>query len=186
MLIREALTAQSSDNEIAAAVASLTSVGKYKDAAEVLLPIFGYADLQLFLDDSELKYALNDAGVTHSELRQIEDAAWEIESKRIQSAIGSDPDVAWLRFLGNAWSSQIEPNDMKDIKWKVYKNYVRLKPPRSISHGAGEIQVTKDEVEGYSNSPGTYDEFKEFLNRRAGGQLAKRKPYRRSPSPYYD
>ena len=104
----------------------------------------------------------------------------------MKAVIAADPDKAWLEFLGNHWTSRIEPDDMKDIKWKEYKKYIRLKPPYSISHGVGEIHITKLDDFDYSNTPGDWDEFKEFLERRAGGQLGRRKPYRRSPAPYYD
>ena len=117
---------------------------------------------------------------------KVNAAAWKIEGSRIKSAIANDPDSDWLKFLGNEWTSQIEPNDMKDIKWKEYKRYIRLNPPYSISHGVDEIHVTKDDVEGYSSSPGSYDDFKDFLNRRAGSTLARRAPQPRSPGPYYD
>lgn len=127
-----------------------------------------------------------DSKKAHKFLRDIEDAAYNEYSKAMKARISSDPDTAWLRFLGNAFTAGIEPDDMEDIKWKQYKKYIRIKPPRSISHGVGEINVNRDEVEGYSNSPGTYEDFIDFLERRAGGQLGRRKPYKRSPAPYYD
>ncbi len=119
-------------------------------------------------------------------LRDLEDAAWKVYDKQMKAAIASDPDRAWLEFLGNAFTSSIEPNDMEKIKWKEYKKYVRLKPPPSISHGVGEITVNRDDVEGYSNSPGTYEDFIEFMKRRAGGDAGRRPPYKKSPPPYYD
>lgn len=127
-----------------------------------------------------------DSKKAHKFLRDIEDAAYNEYSKAMKARISSDPDTAWLRFLGNAFTAGIEPDDMEDIKWKQYKKYIRIKPPRSISHGVGEISVNRDEVEGYSDSPGTYEDFIEFLERRAGGQLGRRAPYKRSPAPYYD
>ena len=184
--IRESLAQNSSDKDIAAAVLPLAQAQDWPKAAELLLSIFSYADLQNLLDDSTLSDALENVGVSYDDKREIETAAWPLEDARMQAAIAADPDKAWLKFLGNEWTSQIEPDDMKGIKWKEYKRYVRLKPPYSISHGVGEINVTRDNVEGYSNSPGTYEEFIEFLGRRAGDQLGKRKPYRRSPAPYYD
>ena len=73
---------------------------------------------------------------------------------------------------------------MADIKWKEYKNYIRLKPPRSISHGVGEINISKEDIKGLY--PGAYEDFTDFLTTRTGGQLGRRKPYKRSPAPYYD
>ena len=183
-IIREALTQDSSDSDIAAAVLPLAQAQDWTGAAELLLSIFSYADLQLFLDDSDLRYALEDAGVDYKARNEIERAAWPLEDARMQAAIAADPDKAWLKFLGKEWTSQIEPDDMKDIKWKEYKRYIRLTPPSSISHGVGEIHITRDDIG--SSSPGTYEEFIEFLNRRAGGQLGRRKPYRKSPPPMYD
>ena len=184
-IIKEALAQDASDKEIAAAILPHVKTQGWHQAAEILLSIMSYPDLQLYLDDSTLADELQVAGVTYDEMRKIEDAAWPIEDKRMQAAIQGDPDVAWLRFLGNQWTSQIEPDDMKDIKWKEYKKYIRLKPPRSISHGTGEIEVTDYDL-SFSGTPGSKADFIEFLERRAGGQLGKRKPYRRSPPPYYD
>ena len=73
---------------------------------------------------------------------------------------------------------------MPDIKWKEYKRYIRLKPPRSISHGVGEIHVTKEDTDNLY--PGAWEDFKDFLTTRSGGQLGRRKPYKKSPPPYYD
>jgi hypothetical protein len=185
-IIKEALAQGASDKDIAAAVLPLAQAQDWPKAAELLLSIMSYPDLQLYLDDSEMADELEKAGVTWRDMRNIESAAWPIERTRMQASITSDPDASWLKFLGNQWTSQIEPDDMKDIKWKEYKRYIRLKPPRSISHGVGEIHVTKDDVEGYSNSPGTWDDFKDFLNRRASGQLGRRPPMHRSPPPVYD
>ena len=78
----------------------------------------------------------------------------------------------------------IEPNDMEGIKWKEYKKYIRLKPPPSISHGVGEIHITKEDTDNLY--PGAWEDFKDFLTTRAGGQLGKRKAQKRSPGPYYD
>ena len=104
----------------------------------------------------------------------------------MDSAIAADPDKEWLEFLGMHWTSTIEPDDMPDIKWKQYKRYIRLKPPRSISHGVGEVNISKEDHFEYSSTPGTYEEFIEFLENRAGGQLGRRAPTRRSPPPVYD
>ena len=86
--------------------------------------------------------------------------------------------------MGNQWSSMIEPNDMEGIKWKEYKKYIRLKPPPSISHGAGEINIQKDEIKRLYS--GALEDFMDFLTTRAGGDAGKRKPYKKSPAPYYD
>ena len=102
----------------------------------------------------------------------------------MDAAIAADPDKEFLEFLGNHWTSTIAPDDMPDIKWKEYKKYIRLKPPRSISHGVGEIHITKDDTD--TLYAGAWEDFKDFLTTRAGRQLGRRKPYRRSPPPVYD
>lgn len=116
-------------------------------------------------------------------LTDLENAAWKVYDKQAKAAIAADPDREFLELLGNLWTSMIEPSDMPDIKWREYKRYIRLKPPRSISHGVGEIHVTKEDM---GNVSGDWEDFKDFLTTRAGGQLGRRKPYRRSPPPYYD
>jgi hypothetical protein len=117
--------------------------------------------------------------------KDFEDEAYKEYDKMAQKAINSDPDKEFLEFLGNQWSASIEPNDMEGIKWKEYKKYIRLKPPPSISHGVGEIHITKEDTDG-NLYPGAYEDFKDFLTTRAGGDAGKRKPYKRSPAPYYD
>ena len=186
-IIMEALAQDASEKEIATVVLPLVQVQDWTAAAELLLSIFSYADLQVFLDDSELADELETAGVSYDDMRKIEDAAWPIEDKRMEAAIAGDPDVTWLNFLGNHWTSRIEPDDMKDIKWKEYKKYIRLSPPYSISHAVGEIHITNDDLAPSpgGHSPGTREEFVEFLTNRAGKNLKKRKIYR-SPAPYYD
>jgi len=120
----------------------------------------------------------------HQFLKDIESASYREYNKMASSAIASDPDKEFLEFLGNQWTSQIEPSDMEDIKWKEYKNYIRLKPPQSISHAVGEIHITKDDINDlYSNA---YEDFKDFLTTRTGGQLGKRKPRPKPSTPYYD
>jgi len=186
-IIREAISQDASEAEIAAAVLPLAQTQDWTASAKLLLSIFSYADLQVFLDDSELADELENAGVSYDDMRKIEDAAWPIENARMKAAIATDPDKGWLEFLGDAWTSQIEPDDMKDIKWKEYKKYIRLSPPHSISHGAGEIHITNEDLTPppRGHSPGTREEFVEFLTNRAGKTLKKRKIYR-SPAPYYD
>jgi len=117
-------------------------------------------------------------------LTDLENAAWKVYDKQMQSDIKNDPDKEFLEFLGNQWTSAIEPNDLPDIKWKEYKKYIRLKPPRSISHGVGEINISKEDIKELY--PGAYEDFTDFLTTRTGGQLGKRKPYKKSPMPYYD
>ena len=67
-----------------------------------------------------------DSKKAHKFLRDIEDAAYNEYSKAMKARISSDPDTAWLRFLGNAFTAGIEPDDMEDIKWKQYKKYIRI------------------------------------------------------------
>jgi len=117
-------------------------------------------------------------------LTDLENAAWKVYDKQAKAAIAGDPDREFLEFLGNQWTSMIEPNDMEGIKWKEYKRYIRLKPPPSISHGVGEIHITREDTENLY--PGAWEDFKDFLTTRAGGQLGRRAPTRRSPPPVYD
>ena len=183
-IIKEALAQNASDKEIAMAVLPLAQAQDWTAAAGLLLSVFSYADLQVFLDDSELADELENTGVSYDSMRKIEKAAWPIEDKRIEAAITGDPDVAWLNFLGDKWTSRIEPDDMKDVEWKEYKRYIRLSPPHSISHGAGEIEVTSYDL-SFSGAPGSRADFVEFLTKRAGKTLKKRKAYRSAP-PMYD
>jgi hypothetical protein len=117
-------------------------------------------------------------------LTDLENAAWKVYDKQAQAAIKGDPDREFLEFLGNQWTSMIEPNDLPGIKWKVYKRYIRLKPPSSISHGVGEINISKEDIKALY--PGAYEDFTDFLTTRTGGQLGRRAPTRRSPPPVYD
>lgn len=117
-------------------------------------------------------------------LRDLEDAAWKEYEKMAAAAIKGDPDKEFLEFLGNQWTSMIEPNDLEGIKWKEYKKYTRLTPPPSISHGVGEINVSKEDIKALY--PGAYPDFTDFLTTRTGGDAGKRKPYKKSPPPYYD
>jgi len=184
-LINEALTAKNSDDEIAAAIAPLTKAKKYKEAAEILLPIFGWSDLPLMLDDSDLAYVFQEYGITRQDNRAIEEEAWEIERDRQNTLTSNDPDKDWLEFIGDHFISSITPEDLATLGWKEYKRYIRLAPPESISHGVGEIHITNDDIESYG--PGTRDELIDFLTRRAPeGGLKKRKPRKRYPGPVYD
>ncbi len=117
-------------------------------------------------------------------LRDLEDAAWKLYSKQAEAAIKGDPDKEFLEFLGNEFTSMVEPNDLAGIKWKEYKKYIRLTPPPSISHGVGEISVPKENIKGIY--PGAYEDFMDFLTTRTGGDAGKRKPYKKSPPPMYD
>ena len=125
-----------------------------------------------------------DSDKAYQFLRDLENAAWKVYQKQEDAAIAADPDKEFLEFLGNEWTSSISPDDMPDIKWKEYKNYIRLKPPRSISHGVGEINVSKENIKGLYS--GAYEDFMDFLTTRSGGQLGRRAPYKKSPAPYYD
>jgi hypothetical protein len=113
-------------------------------------------------------------------LRDLENAAWRVYDKQAKAAIAGDPDKEFLEFLGNQWSSMIEPNDLEGIKWKEYKKYIRLKPPPSISHGVGEINIQKDEINGLYS--GALEDFLDFLTTRTGGDAGKR-PNRPKPTP---
>ena len=118
--------------------------------------------------------------------RAIENAAWKVRSKQIDDAINADPDKDWLKFLGNQWSATVEPDDLATLGWKEYKNYIRLTPPQSISHGAGEIEITNLDLY-VPGLPGTRQDFIDFLTRRAPkGTLKKRKPRLQYPGPVYD
>ena len=117
-------------------------------------------------------------------VKRFQDTAWKEYQKLEDAAIAADPDREFLEFLGNQWTSTISPDDMPDIKWKEYKKYIRLKPPRSISHGVGEINVSKENIKALYS--GAYEDFMDFLTTRAGGQLGRRAPYKKSPPPIYD
>ena len=117
-------------------------------------------------------------------LRDLEDAAWKVYDKQAQAAIAGDPDKEFLEFLGNQFTSMIEPNDLEGIKWKEYKKYIRLTPPPSISHGVGEISISKDEIKGLYS--GALEDFMDFLTTRAGGDAGRRPAYKKSPPPMYD
>jgi len=125
-----------------------------------------------------------DSDKAYEFLKDLENAAWKVYEKQADASIAGDPDREFLEFLGNQWSSMIEPNDMEGIKWKEYKKYIRLKPPPSISHGVGEIHITKEDTENLYS--GAWEDFKDFLTTRAGGQLSKRKARPKPRMPYYD
>ena len=145
---------------------------------------YSYDDLTLDLDSSDWKWKMNDQNpnLPKGWSRNIEDAAWKVESARQDELIANDPDKQWLELMGNEWSSSVTPEDMETLGWKEYKNYVRLKPPSSISHGVGEINVPWDRIDRV----GPRAEFIDFLNTRAGEKLKKRPPYPKPTPPMYD
>lgn len=111
-------------------------------------------------------------------MRDLNDAWRDESSKKDAAAIAADPDKAWLEIMGKAWGESITPDDLKTLGWKLYKNYIRLSPPQSISHGVDEVHITNDTLAG--NRKG----FEEFLTRRAGKTLKNRKRRRSTPSMY--
>lgn len=117
-------------------------------------------------------------------LKDLENAAWKVYSKQMDAAIAADPDKEFLEFLGNEWTSTISPDDMEGIKWKEYKKYIRLTPPPSISHGVGEISISKENIKALYD--GAYEDFMDFLTTRAGGDAGRRPAYKKSPPPLYD
>ena len=124
-----------------------------------------------------------DAEAVYDFMEDLERAWHDDQAKKDHAAIAADPDKGWLEFMGDEWSSTITPNDLETLGWKEYKKYIRLSPPASISHGMGEIHITNDDIE--SHSPGTRQDFVDFLTKRAGKTLKKRKIYK-SPPPLYD
>ena len=181
-IIREAISPQSSDEEIIQALTPHVQSGTWDEGAKILLSIFSWDELPNFLDDGEFADKLRQQ-FPKGTSQELERAAWKIESKRQDDLIANDPDRDWLEFLGNEWTSDITPEDLPTMGWKEYKNYIRLSPPASISHAMGEIHITNQDIEDYA--PGTREEFVELLTTRASGTLKKRKIYR-SPPPYYD
>ena len=125
-----------------------------------------------------------DSDKAYQFLKDLENAAWKVYSKQMDTAIAADPDKQFLEFLGNEWTSTISPDDLEGIKWKEYKKYIRLKPPPSISHGVGEINVSKENIEALYS--GAYEDFMDFLTTRAGGDAGRRPAYKKSPPPLYD
>ena len=196
-LIREALSADPADvgeEELLAELTPLLQGQKWDEAAKMLLSIMSYADMQLELDDSELASKLRDLGLSSGWTSKLEDAAWKLEKVRMDNAIKNDPDKGFLAALGDMWSSSIEPDDLESLGWKEYKKYVRLSPPESISHGVNETNENWRDVHMWLKQNGVQvkdeadakTQFLDFLNRRSGKQLGKRKPYKKSPPPYYD
>jgi hypothetical protein len=125
-----------------------------------------------------------DADTVYEFMGDLENAWHKDQAKKDHAAVAADPDKDWLKFMANEFQSVIVPNDLESLGWKEYKRYIRLSPPSSISHAVGEIHITNDDLSG-GYSPGTREEFVEFLTSRAGKTLKKRKIYR-SPPPLYD
>ena len=117
-------------------------------------------------------------------MQDLENAWHDDQYQKDTAAVAADPDKDWLEFIAGPFTSIITPDDLETLGWKEYKRYIRLSPPASISHGVGEVHIANEELQG-RNSPGTREEFVEFLTNRAGAQLKKRKIYR-SPPPLYD
>ena len=124
-----------------------------------------------------------DAGAVYNFMGDLENAWHKDQEQKDAAAIAADPDKDWLKFMGNEWTSTVTPDDLETLGWKEYKKYIRLSPPTSMSHAVGEIHIANQEIEDYA--PGTREEFVEFLTKRAGKTLKKRKIYR-SPPPLYD
>lgn len=207
-IIKESLLAEGEMQDII--VNSYEDVDDYNILANFALAgdiagALAHPDIKHYVDKNEMGWVADEAGgwfekvgdweempapegwdrdAAYQFLTDLENAAWKVYQKKEDAAIASDPDKEFLEFLGNEWTSSISPSDMPDIKWKEYKNYIRLKPPRSISHGVGEINVSKENIKALYS--GAYEDFKDFLTTRAGGQLGRRAPYKKSPPPLYD
>ena len=124
-----------------------------------------------------------DADAVYGFMQDLENAWHDDQAKKDHAAVAADPDKDWLKFMANEFSSVVTPNDLETLGWKEYKRYIRLSPPASMSHAIGEIHIANDDIENHS--PGTRQDFVDFLKNRAGKTLKKRKIYR-SPPPYYD
>ena len=140
-------------------------------------------DSNAFTDDSVVPPNW-DADAVVDFMKDLESAWHKDQAKKDHAAVAADPDKDWLEFMANEFTTTIVPNDLESLGWKEYKRYIRLSPPDSISHGVGEVHITNDDFSG-GHSPGTREEFVEFLTKRAGKTLKKRKIYR-SPPPLYD
>jgi hypothetical protein len=135
-----------------------------------------------FADDAVVPDGWN-ADKVYNFMGDLENAWHKDQEQKDAAAIAADPDKDWLKFMGNEWTSTVTPDDLETLGWKEYKKYIRLSPPASMSHAVGEIHIANQEIEDYA--PGTREEFVEFLTKRAGKTLKKRKIYR-SPPPLYD
>lgn len=143
----------------------------------------GDEDDHWFADDVVVPDGWN-ADAVYEFMGDLENAWHDDQAKKDHAAVAADPDQDWLKFMANEFTSVVTPNDLETLGWKEYKRYIRLSPPDALSHAMGEIHITNDDLSD-SSSPGTREEFVEFLTNRAGKTLKKRKIYR-SPPPYYD
>ena len=125
-----------------------------------------------------------DEDAVYDFMGDLENAWHQDQATKDRAAVAADPDKDWLEFMANEFTSVVTPNDLETLGWKEYKRYIRLSPPSALSHAMGEIHITNDDL-SHSSSPGTREEFVEFLTNRAGKTLKKRKIYR-SPPPLYD
>ena len=125
-----------------------------------------------------------DMDAVYEFMEDLENAWHQDQAKKDHAAVAADPDKDWLEFMANEFTSVVTPKDLETLGWKEYKRYIRLSPPAALSHAMGEIHIANDDLSS-SYSPGTREEFVEFLTKRAGKTLKKRKIYR-SPPPLYD
>jgi hypothetical protein len=185
LLLEQEVPAWPGDKEFIQELLPFVTTEMWSEAAQLMFHYgLPYEDVLLDLDSSEWIDTMHHE---HPDLpqqweRDVEDAAWKIESVRIGEAIENDPDKQWLKIIGRAFSSEVEPADLETLGWKEYKRYIRLKPPRSISHGVGEVNIPWEDVE----DAGSREEFIEFLDTRAGVKLKKRPPYPKPTPPLYD
>ena len=124
-----------------------------------------------------------DADAVYDFMGDLESAWHNDQAKKDHAAVAADPDKDWLKFMANEFTSVVTPSDLETLGWKEYKRYIRLSPPASMSHAMGEIHIANQDIE--QHGPGTRQDFVDFLTKRAGKTLKKRKIYR-SPPPLYD
>ncbi len=141
------------------------------------------SDERAFTDDAVVPENW-DADEVEGFMEDLEVAWHKDQAKKDHAAIAADADKDWLEFMSGEFQALVVPNDLESLGWKEYKRYIRLSAPESISHAVDEIHITNDDLSG-GHSPGTREEFVEFLTNRAGKTLKKRKIYR-SPPPLYD
>jgi hypothetical protein len=173
------------DDEFVRELLPFVAAEMWSEAAQLMYHYgYKYEDLLLDLNDSEWMDSLHHENpeLPQAWPRKVENAAWKIESARQNELIANDPDKSWFELMGNQWSSLITPEDMETIGWKEYKRYIRLKPPRSISHGVGETNISWEDIERV----GPREEFIEFLITRAGVELKKRPAYSKPTPSLYD
>lgn len=185
LLLEQEAPAWPGDEEFIQELLPFATTEMWSEAAQLMFHYgFSYEDLSLDLDDSEWVWKMDDQNPDLPDRwgDKIVDAAWKIEDKRQDELIANDPDKQWLELMGNQWSSSITPEDMETLGWKEYKRYIRLKPPRAISHGVGEINISWEDIERV----GPREEFIEFLDTRAGVKLKKRPAYPKPTPPLYD